>query len=173
MLLVTQCRPMTPQDWPDVERIYAQGIDDGEATFEVATPTWHAFDAGRLPQARLVAVDDEGAIVGWAAASAVSSRPAYAGVVEHSVYVDRDARGAGVGRILLEAFVEAAEQAGFWTIQSSVFPENAASLRLHERLGFRVIGRRERIARAGAGPHAGQWRDTVLIERRSTRNGSA
>ncbi|WP_374313830.1 N-acetyltransferase family protein [Microbacterium sp.] len=164
---------MTPQDWPDVERIYAQGIDDGEATFEVATPTWHAFDAGRLPQARLVAVDDEGAIVGWAAASAVSSRPAYAGVVEHSVYVDRDARGAGVGRILLEAFVEAAEQAGFWTIQSSVFPENAASLRLHERLGFRVIGRRERIARAGAGPHAGQWRDTVLIERRSTRNGSA
>jgi L-amino acid N-acyltransferase YncA len=173
MLLVTQCRPMTPQDWPDVERIYAQGIDDGEATFEVATPTWHAFDAGRLPQARLVAVDDEGAIVGWAAASAVSSRPAYAGVVEHSVYVDRDARGAGVGRILLEAFVEAAEQAGFWTIQSSVFPENAARLRLHERLGFRVIGRRERIARAGAGPHAGQWRDTVLIERRSTRNGSA
>ncbi len=170
---MTQCRPMTPQDWPDVERIYAQGIDDGEATFEVATPTWHAFDAGRLPQARLVAVDDEGAIVGWAAASAVSSRPAYAGVVEHSVYVDRDARGAGVGRILLEAFVEAAEQAGFWTIQSSVFPENAASLRLHERLGFRVIGRRERIARAGAGPHAGQWRDTVLIERRSTRNGSA
>ncbi|MGL4255018.1 MAG: GNAT family N-acetyltransferase [Microbacterium sp.] len=164
---------MTPQDWPDVERIYAQGIDDGEATFEVATPTWHAFDAGRLPQGRLVAVDDEGAIVGWAAASAVSSRPAYAGVVEHSVYVDRDARGAGVGRILLEAFVEAAEQAGFWTIQSSVFPENAASLRLHERLGFRVIGRRERIARAGAGPHAGQWRDTVLIERRSTRNGSA
>lgn len=170
---MTHCRPMTPDDWPEVERIYAQGIEDGEATFEVATPTWQAFDAGRLTRARLVAVAADGRTLGWVAASSVSSRPAYAGVVEHSVYIDRDARGAGVGRLLLDAFVEAAEQAGFWTIQSSVFPENAASLRLHERAGFRVIGRRERIARAGAGPHAGQWRDTVLIERRSTRNGRA
>jgi L-amino acid N-acyltransferase YncA len=173
MLLVTLCRPMTPQDWPDVERIYAQGIEDGEATFEVATPSWQAFDAGKLARVRLVAVGDDGRTLGWAAASAVSSRPAYAGVVEHSVYIDRDARGAGVGRGLLDAFIEAAEEAGYWTIQSSVFPENAASLRLHERAGFRVIGRRERIARAGAGPHAGKWRDTVLIERRSTRNGLA
>jgi L-amino acid N-acyltransferase YncA len=168
---VTQIRPMVPGDWTHVERIYAQGIDDGEATFETATPTWDAFDAGKLTHSRLVAVDDDGRIVGWAAASAVSSRPAYTGVIEHSVYIDRDARGGGFGRALLEAFIEAAEDAGVWMIQSSVFPENAASLRVHEKAGFRVVGLRERIARSGAGPHAGQWRDTVLIERRSTRNG--
>lgn len=168
---MTQIRPMTPEDWPDVERIYAQGIEDGEATFETGTPSWEGFDAGKLPHSRLVAVDDLGRIVGWAAASAVSQRPVYSGVVEHSVYIDRDARGRGVGRALLAAFVEAAEAAGVWTIQSSVFPENGASLRLHEGSGFRVIGRRERIARSGLGPHAGQWRDTLVIERRSDRNG--
>jgi L-amino acid N-acyltransferase YncA len=167
MLLVTQCRPMTPQDWPDVERIYAQGIDDGEATFEVATPTWHAFDAGRLPQARLVAVDDEGAIVGWAAASAVSSRPAYAGVVEHSVYVDPAARGAGVGRLLLDGLVDSTEAAGIWTIQSGILPENTRSLRLHRLSGFEVVGTRRRLGRMTHGPLAGHWRDVIMIERRS------
>jgi phosphinothricin acetyltransferase len=96
----------------------------------------------------------------------------YSGVVEHSVYIDRDARGGGIGRALLDAFIQAAEDAGVWTIQSSVFPENAASLRVHERVGFRVVGRRERIARSGLGPHAGRWRDTVVIERRSERNGT-
>lgn len=168
---MTQIRPMRPEDWADVERIYAQGIADGEATFEAATPSWESFDAGKLTHSRLVAVDDDGRIVGWAAASAVSSRPVYSGVVEHSVYVDRDARGGGHGRELLDAFIEAAEEAGIWTIQSSVFPENAASLRVHENAGFRVVGRRERIARSLVGPHAGQWRDTILIERRSPRNG--
>lgn len=160
-------REMLPADWPAVERIYAQGIEDGEATFEVATPTWQTFDSGKLPGMRLVAVDADGTVMGWIAGSAVSSRPAYSGVVEHSVYIDRGARGRGVGRLLLEAFIGAAEQAGVWTIQSSIFPENAASLRLHEVTGFRVVGRRERIARSGAGPHAGAWRDTLLIERRS------
>lgn len=164
-------RNMLAADWPAVEAIYAQGIEDGEATFEAATPPWEAFDAGRLPGLRLVAVDASGAVVGWAAASAVSSRPAYRGVVEHSVYIDRAARGQGVGRLLLEAFIAAADDAGVWTIQSSIFPENTASLRLHEATGFRVVGRRERIARAARGPYAGQWRDTVLIERRSSRNG--
>lgn len=168
---MTRIRPMVPEDWTDVERIYAQGIDDGEATFETTTPTWEVFHAGKLPYARLVALDDAGRIVGWAAASAVSGRPVYSGVVEHSVYIDRDARGGGIGRALLDAFIQAAEDAGVWTIQSSVFPENAASLRVHEKAGFRVVGRRERIARSGVGPHAGRWRDTVVIERRSDRNG--
>jgi phosphinothricin acetyltransferase len=167
MLLMTAVREMLPADWPAVERIYAQGIEDGEATFEIATPTWQTFDSGKLPGMRLVAVDADGTILGWIAGSAVSSRPAYSGVVEHSVYIDRAARGRGVGRLLLEAFIGAAEMAGVWTIQSSIFPENAASLRLHEVTGFRVVGRRERIARSGAGPHAGAWRDTLLIERRS------
>ncbi|WP_205791754.1 GNAT family N-acetyltransferase [Microbacterium sulfonylureivorans] len=158
---------MTPADWPAVEKIYAQGISDGEATFEVATPSWEAFDAGKLPQMRIVAVDGGDAVVGWVAASAVSSRPAYRGVVEHSVYIDRAARGQGIGRLLLDAFIGAADTAGVWTIQSSIFPDNTASLRLHEAAGFRVVGHRERIARAAVGPHAGEWRDTILIERRS------
>jgi L-amino acid N-acyltransferase YncA len=169
-LLVIALRAMTPADWPAVERIYAQGIEDGEATFEVATPTWEAFDAGRLPDLRLVAVDSDGGIVGWVAASAVSSRPAYRGVIEHSVYIDRSARGRGIGRVLLDAFIALADGAGIWTIQSSIFPDNAASLRVHESAGFRVVGRRERIARAEIGPHAGQWRDTLLIERRSPQS---
>jgi phosphinothricin acetyltransferase len=167
MLLVTRIREMTAADWPAVERIYAQGIDDGEATFEVATPSWEAFDAGRLPRLRLVAVGGDGTIIGWVAASAVSTRPAYRGVIEHSVYIDRAARGQGHGRLLLGAFIAAADAAGVWTIQSSIFPENRASLKLHEAAGFRVVGLRERIARAEIGPHAGRWKDTLLIERRS------
>lgn len=165
---MTEVREMTPADWPTVEQIYAQGIEDGEATFEVATPTWEAFDVGKLPSLRFVAIDESGALLGWIAASPVSSRPAYRGVIEHSVYIDRAARGRGLGRRLLDTFINAAEGAGVWTIQSSIFPENTASLRLHETAGFRVVGRRERIARSGAGPHAGLWRDTLLIERRST-----
>lgn len=161
-------REMTADDWPAVEKIYAQGIEDGEATFEVATPTWAAFDAGKLPGMRIVAVDGGDAVIGWAAASAISSRPAYRGVVEHSVYIHRSARGQGIGRLLLTAFIDAADRAGVWTIQSSIFPENSASLKLHEASGFRVVGRRERIAQAAVGPHAGEWRDTILIERRAT-----
>ena len=167
MLLVTGIRSMVAADWPAVEEIYRHGIEAGEATFETQTPTWEAFDAGRFPQPRLVAVDEDGRVRGWAAASPVSTRAAYRGVIEHSVYVHRDARGQGFGRSLLDAFVAASDAAGFWTIQSSIFPENAASLRVHESAGFRVVGTRERIARSALGDHAGQWRDTVLIERRS------
>jgi L-amino acid N-acyltransferase YncA len=165
---VIRLREMTADDWPAVEKIYAQGIEDGEATFEVATPTWAAFDAGKLPGMRIVAVDGGDAVIGWVAASAISSRPAYRGVVEHSVYIHRSARGQGIGRLLLTAFIDAADRAGVWTIQSSIFPENSASLKLHEASGFRVVGRRERIAQAAVGPHAGEWRDTILIERRAT-----
>ncbi|WP_127819141.1 GNAT family N-acetyltransferase [Microbacterium sp. CPCC 204701] len=164
-------RELRPEDWPAVEEIYRHGIEDGEATFETRTPAWHDFDAGRVAAPRLVAHDGDGRVAGWAAASAVSSRPAYRGVIEHSVYVHRDARGQGIGALLLDAFIEGADSAGYWTIQSSVFPENAASLRVHERAGFRIVGRRERIAQSLLGPHAGRWRDTVLIERRSARNG--
>ncbi|MFJ6678292.1 GNAT family N-acetyltransferase [Microbacterium sp. NPDC091382] len=164
-------RPMMALDWPDVERILASGIAGGEATFETATPTWEAFDAGKVTDARLVAVDTDDRTVGWVAASRVSAREVYRGVIEHSVYVDPAHTGRGVGRALLDAFIDAAEAAGYWTIQSSVFPENDVSLRLHESAGFRVVGRRERIARSMLGAHAGRWRDTLLLERRSTRNG--
>lgn len=158
---------MTSADWPAVERIYGEGIDDGSATFETAPPTWQSFDAGRLEVARLVAVDGGDAVLGWAAVSPVSTREVYRGVVEHSVYVARAARGAGIGRDLLSALIAETEAAGVWMIQASVFPENAASLRLHEVQGFRKVGSRERIARSDRGPFAGQWRDTILIERRS------
>ncbi|MBP1076429.1 phosphinothricin acetyltransferase [Microbacterium terrae] len=160
---------MTAADWPQIEAIFAAGIAGGEATFETTTPSWEQFDAGKIPDARLVAVADTGAVVGWAAASPVSTRAVYRGVIEHSVYIHPAHHGKGVGRLLLEAFIDAAEEAGYWTIQSSIFPENTTSLRLHERAGFRIVGRRERIARSQLGPHAGIWRDTIVVERRSTR----
>lgn len=157
---------MTAADWPAVEAIYREGIDDGHATFESAPPAWEAFDAGKLEVGRLVAVD-AGAVLGWAAVSLVSTRPVYAGVVEHSVYVATAARGRGVGRALLDRLNQDSAAAGIWTIQSSIFAENTASLTLHERAGFRVVGRRERIALMTYGPLAGTWRDTLLIERRA------
>jgi phosphinothricin acetyltransferase len=155
---------MTAGDAAAVLRIYQAGLDGGDASFELTAPDWAAFDAGRLPAPRLVATDEAGQVLGWAAVSAVSARPVYAGVVEHSVYVDPAAHGRRLGRLLLDALVKAAEEAGIWTIQSGVFPENAASLALHERAGFRVVGVRERIGR-----HHGRWRDVVLLERRSPK----
>ncbi|KQZ06615.1 phosphinothricin acetyltransferase [Microbacterium sp. Root53] len=163
---VISIRDLTPEDWPAVERIYREGIDTGVATFETATPSWEAFDAGKVAAPRLVAVDETGAVLGWAAASPVSARPVYRGVIEHSIYIASAARGRGVGRALLRAFVAAADAAGYWTIQSSVFPQNSASFRLHLAEGFREVGRRERIAQAQAGPHTGEWLDTILLERR-------
>jgi L-amino acid N-acyltransferase YncA len=158
---VVEIRAMTPEDWPSVEAIYAEGIATGDATFESEPPGWEEFDATRLHDHRLVAAED-GEVVGWAALVPTSSRECYAGVVEHSVYVAANARGRGVGRALMDALVAGADAAGIWTIQSSVFPENAATLALHERVGFRVVGRRERIAQLD-----GVWRDTLLLERRS------
>lgn len=160
--------PLTGEHWPEVERIYAAGIATGHATFESEPPSWEQFDAGRLPGQRVVALED-GRAVGWAAASAVSDRCVYAGVVEHSVYVDPAAAGLGIGRLLLAALVASTEAAGIWTIQSGIFPENLASLAVHRAAGFREVGVRERIGRMTYGPLAGQWRDVVFVERRSDR----
>lgn len=163
-----QFRPMVEADWPEVESIYRAGIATGHATFEATPPTtWATFTAGKRPELSLVAVDSNGRVLGWVAASLVSARAVYAGVVEHSIYIHPGAAGHGVGRRLLAAFLDLTDQHGIWTVQSSIFPENTASLRLHERAGFRTVGRRERIARMTYGPHAGQWRDTILVARRT------
>lgn len=161
-------RPMAEADWAEIEGIYRAGIATGHATFEAAPPeTWAAFTAGKRPELSLVAVDSNGRVLGWVAASLVSARAVYAGVVEHSIYIHPVAAGHGVGGRLLAAFLDLTDQHGIWTVQSSIFPENTASLRLHEHAGFRTVGRRERIARMAYGPHAGQWRDTILVERRT------
>lgn len=164
--MTVSLRAMRPADWPAVRDIFQEGIDTGFATFESSAPEWDAFDNYRLPEHRFVAVGEDGEILGWTAVSPVSSRPAYAGVVEHSIYVAGAARGQGVGKLLLQALSASTEAAGIWTIQSSIFPENEASLRLHQANGFAVVGRRDRIARVSTGPAAGQWRDTLLLERR-------
>ena len=156
-----EIRPMTAVDWHDARRIYQDGLDTGLASFEMEAPDWTVFDGSRLSEHRFVAVFN-GAVVGWVAASPVSTRPAYAGVVEHSVYVDPAVRGAGVGSALMAALIRSTEQAGVWTIQSGVFPANTASLLLHAAAGFRVVGTRERVAR-----RASEWCDVVLVERRS------
>jgi L-amino acid N-acyltransferase YncA len=157
---VVDVRAMTAEDWGAVEAIYAEGIATGHATFETAPPSWEEFDGGRHRAHRFVALAD-GRIVGWAALSPTSTRACYRGVAEHSVYVTEPARGRGVGRALMDALVASADAGGIWTIQTSVFPENEASVALHERVGFRVVGRRERIAELN-----GVWRDTLLLERR-------
>ncbi|WP_331766342.1 N-acetyltransferase family protein [Embleya sp. NBC_00896] len=155
--------PMAPAHAEGVLAVYRIGIDTGNATFETEAPTWDAFWAKKLPEHCHVALDPaDGRVLGWVAASVVSDRCVYAGVVEHSVYVDPAAQGRGVGRALLDALIGSTEAAGIWTVQSGVFPENQASLTLHAKAGFRVVGTRERVAR-----HHGAWRDVVLIERRS------
>jgi phosphinothricin acetyltransferase len=154
--------PMTAEHADVVLVIYQAGIDEGNATFETRTPTWEQFDQAKLAEHRFVAVDRDGRVLGWVAASRVSDRCAYAGVVEHSVYVHPEARGRGVARLLLGALITSTEAVGIWTIQSGIFPENIASLALHQRAGFRVVGTRERVGR-----HLGRWRDVTLVERRS------
>lgn len=153
--------PLLPEHWAAVEAIHAQGIATGHATFETRTRSWDEWDTAHRPDCRFVAVRD-GAVIGWAALGPVSTRDAYRGVAELSVYVDAECRGRGVGSLLLTALVAAAEAAGIWTLQAAVFPENEATLRLHAKHGFREVGRRERIARLH-----GRWRDTLLLERRS------
>ncbi len=156
---------LTPADWEAVRAIYVEGIATGDATFETDAPPWDVWDGAHRQDARLVARRG-GRVLGWAALTRVSGRRVYAGVAEVSVYVAAGARGDGVGRTLLEALVSASEEAGVWTLQAGIFPENAASLALHERCGFRVVGRRERLGRLG-----GRWRDVLLLERRSARVG--
>jgi len=158
--------PMTAADGAAVLAIYAAGIATGDATFQTEVPGWEEWDAAHLRTPRLVARDRTGAVVGWCALSPVSRRAVYAGVAEESVYVAAAMRGRGVGHALLEAMCRASEEAGIWTLQTGIFPENQASIALHEACGFRVIGVRERIGR-----HVGRWRDVVFMERRSRRVG--
>jgi L-amino acid N-acyltransferase YncA len=157
-----QVRRMTASDWPYVSGIYEAGIATGNATFETSAPAWESWDNSHLVAHRLVATAAGGDVVGWAALSPVSDRCVYAGVAENSVYVHPDHAGRGVGRLLLDSLIVAAEDAGIWTVQTSIFPENSASLALHQRCGFRIVGRRHRIGQLN-----GIWRDTVFLERRS------
>ncbi len=157
---------MLPGHWPAVRTIYLEGIATGDATFERSAPEWDAWDRAHLGCCRLVAREGPD-VLGWGALSPVSARAVYAGVAEVSVYVAQSARGRGLGALLLRTLVGESEQNGIWTLQGSIFPENRASLELHRRAGFRVVGTRERI-----GNMEGKWRDTVLVERRSALVGT-
>jgi phosphinothricin acetyltransferase len=152
---------MQDGDWPTVRAIYEQGIATGNATFETLVPSWQDWDRAHLPVCRFVA-RRQGQVIGWTALTPVSGRCVYAGVAEESVYVAESAWGQGVGKALLQALVDASEQAGIWTIQTGIFPENEISIALHRACGFRIVGHRERLGRL-----EGVWRDVVLMERRS------
>lgn len=158
-------QPATLADWPDIERIYREGIRTGHATFqtEADIPAGERWFADHMADLVFKAVDEAGALLGWAALSPVSSRCVYAGVAEVSVYVGEAARGQGVGLALMERLITASEEAGVWTLQAGIFPENTASIELHKRVGFRVVGVREKLGRMN-----GVWRDVVLMERRSS-----
>jgi L-amino acid N-acyltransferase YncA len=160
-----ELRELKSEDWPAVKAIYEQGIVGGDATFEAEAPSWEDWDHAHLEGHRLVALQD-GDVVGWAALAPVSGRCVYQGVTEDSVYVADAAQGRGVGRSLLEELIARAERDGIWTIQAGIFPENEASIELHRRCGFRVLGVHERLGR-----HHGVWRDVVRMERRSEEVG--
>lgn len=152
---------MMDDDWEQVRSIYLEGLREGNSTFETEAPSWEAWNEAHLASPRL-AMRAADQVLGWAALSPVSKRRVYSGVAEVTIYVTQLARGKGIGRKLLEALIEASERAGIWTLQASIFPENVASVELHQKCGFREVGRRERIARLN-----GVWRDTVLFERRA------
>lgn len=153
-------RKMTSEDWEEVRRIFVQGIETNSATFETEPPDWQAWDRAHIPEGRRVAEGPVG-LAGWVALSAVSDRCCYQGVVEVSIYLEEDSRGKGLGRVLLEEVIQEAEDQGIWTLQAGIFPENEASLALHYRCGFRLVGRRERLGRL-----EGEWKDVLLLERR-------
>lgn len=158
-------REMRSEDWPCIREIYSEGIATGNATFETELPEWAKWDNGHRKDCRLVAHAGE-QIVGWAALSAVSSRRVYSGVAEVSVYVAREMRGRGAGKVLLPRLVEESERCGIWTLQAGIFPENVASMTLHKSCGFREVGVRRQL-----GQLAGVWRDVLLLERRTSRVG--
>jgi L-amino acid N-acyltransferase YncA len=165
---------MLPAHWAAVKTIYEEGIATGNATFQTTAPGWSEWDAAHLPAARLVAVEND-TVLGWAALTPVSGRCVYAGVAEVSVYVSTAARGRGLGKQLLAALVTASEAAGLWTLQAGIFPENTASIKIHEACGFRIVGIRERIGKMTG--HEGMkgnnvWRDNLFLERRSTITGT-
>lgn len=155
-------REMTSRDSAAVLEIYKMGIDTRNATFETEVPGWPDWDSKHLEHSRFVYIEND-EVLGWAALSAVSARPAYEGVAEISIYIDTDFRGKGIGSKLMERAIHSSEENGIWTLNSSVFPENPATLKLHEKFGFRIIGFKEKVARLD-----GKWRNTVLLERRST-----
>ncbi|MGB6150881.1 MAG: N-acetyltransferase family protein [Pricia sp.] len=157
-----QVRPMTSEDWKAVANIYSEGIDTGFATFETKVPTYEIWDKAHMKSCRVVATA-EGLVIGWGALSPVSSRCVYGGVAEVSVYVGKNAWGKGIGRLLMETLISESEKQGLWTLQSGIFPENSGSIRLHEKVGFRYIGKRERV-----GKLHGVWKDNLLFERRSS-----
>lgn len=159
---------MKEADWAQVAAIYREGIATGHATF-ASTPaeSFAEFCEGKLSDGGIVCRDETGNVIGWATLATVSDRCVYAGVAEVSVYVAAAARGRGVGRALMRALIGRSEAGEIWTLQAGIFPENAPSLALHERHGFRVVGRRERVGPMSFGPLAGRWRDTLLLERRS------
>jgi len=160
-----QIRKMTPADWPEVHRIYSEGISTGYATFELSAPSQTDWDNAHIPGCRFVAESSDG-LLGWVALSPVSGRCVYGGVAEVSVYVSEQARGRGVGKALMEMLISSSELEGYWTLQAGIFPENTPSIRLHEKVGFRLIGRREKI-----GKRNGVWYDNVIYERRSKKVG--
>ncbi|PXX30717.1 GNAT family N-acetyltransferase [Arenibacter sp. ARW7G5Y1] len=157
-----EIRKMKNSDWPSVAEIYRQGMDTGFATFEKVVPSFEVWDAAHLEAGRLVAAKGE-TILGWAALSPVSSRCVYGGVAEVSVYIGQGSRGQGVGKLLIQQLIVESEKAGLWTLQSGIFPENKGSVELHRKMGFRFIGKRERV-----GKRDNVWKDNLLFERRST-----
>ncbi len=156
---------MQPHHWKKVSDIYTMGIATGNATFQPDVPAWEEWDRAHVENNRLVAVEDN-KVLGWAALTAVSGRCVYAGVAETSVYVDDSASGKGIGKKLLMALINESERDNFWTLQAGIFPENIASVKIHQDCGFRIIGKREKI-----GKMKGVWRDTLLLERRSAVTG--
>lgn len=164
-------RPMTQSDGDRVVEIYGLAIKSGHATFQDDPGTWESWDQGHLIECRLVACDDDGTVIGWAALSGVSNRCVYRGVAEISVYVDPNYQGQGVGRTLLTALISSSEEQGIWSLEAGIFPENKASLALHHALGFETVGLKKRIGRMAYGPMAGQWRDVMLLQRRSSMVG--
>ena len=158
-------RPMTPADWDAVARIYKEGIDTKLATFETEVPAWEKWDSSRLQECRLV-VENNGEVIGWAALSPVSSRYVYHGVMDIGIYISTNARGQGIGKMLLNRLIAESEQCGIWTLQAGIFSHNHASIALHSACGLRIVGTREKI-----GQLDGVWYDTVLMERRSTKVG--
>ena len=165
MLLIyknMEIRKLIDKHWGQVKIIYQKGIDTGNATFQTSAPSWEEWDSSHLASCRII-MQEDGNVIGWATLTPVSSRCVYAGVAEVSVYVDPEHSGKGIGLTLLNELVRQSEAEGIWTLQAGIFPENAASLRIHEKAGFRLLGTREKI-----GKQNGIWRDTALLERRSS-----
>jgi phosphinothricin acetyltransferase len=154
-------RSMVRADFPSIKSIYQQGIDTGHATFQVEANDWDEWDISTMSVCRLVSVIENN-VVAWAALSAISSRCVYVGRAEVSIYVDEQHRGTGIGSSLLKGLIKSSEEEGIWSLEASIFPENKASLSIHKKNGFIVVGLREKLGKMN-----NHWRDLILMERRS------